>query len=131
MRIHRLLIILICVGVLAFLGLACCCPVGAFPIDDWSDPTGSGSAPIAVPKLEIASPVDGDSTSSPQIDVSGFTDSNATLTVNGKSITVYSDGSFKGVVELQPGENTLVFMAARPGGDPAIREITVTSASST
>ncbi|MFA5867155.1 MAG: hypothetical protein WC891_04210 [Actinomycetota bacterium] len=130
MRIHRLFIVLVCVGLLAFLGLACCCPT-AFPVGPWSESVGSNSTSVAVPKLDITYPVQGDVTDSSQMEVSGLTDSDASLSVNGKSLTVYSDGSFKGVVELQPGENSLIFTAIRPGGDPAIREITVTSNCST
>ena len=86
---------------------------------------------MAVPKLEISTPTDGAVTDSPQIDVSGYTDSDATVTVNGTEMTVNSDGSFEGVVDLQSGENTLNFSAIKPGSDPAIKEITVTSNCST
>lgn len=126
MRIHRLLIVAVCVGLIASFGLACCCPM-AFPISGYPSPSDTSSTKIGVPKLEITSPTEGAITESSQIDVSGFTDSDATLSVNGKEIEVYSDGSFKGFVELQQGENTLVFSAVRSGGDPIIREINVTS----
>ena len=118
------------ISVLLFLALACCCPT-AFPIGDWSTPSDSSSSTVAVPKLEISTPTDGAVTDSPQIDVSGYTDSDATVTVNGTEMTVNSDGSFEGVVDLQSGENTLNFSAIKPGSDPAIKEITVTSNCST
>jgi hypothetical protein len=118
------------ISVLLFLALACCCPM-AFPIGDWSTPSDSSSTDVAVAKLEISTPTDGAVTDSPQIDISGYTDSDATVTVNGTEMTVNSDGSFEGVVDLQSGENTLIFTAVRPGGDPAIKEIAVTSNCST
>jgi hypothetical protein len=129
-KISGLLIIAACLSLLAFFGLACCCPM-AFPIGDWSQPASSGTGKIAVPKLVITNPAENEVTDSMQIDVKGLTDSDAMLTVNGKDITVYSDGSFKGFVDLNPGENTLVFEAKRPGGDPMTREITVISSAST
>lgn len=130
MIIRKFLVIATCVSLLTFFGLACCCPM-AFPMGDWSQPVSSSSTQIAVPKLDVTYPVEGEVTESSQIEVAGFTDSDATLTVNGKTMTVYSDGSFKGVVDLNPGENKLIFSAIRSGGDPAILEIGVTSNCST
>lgn len=130
MIIRKFLVIATCVGLLMFFGLACCCPM-AFPMGDWSQPVNSSPTQIAVPNLDVTYPVEGEVTESSQIEVAGFTDSDATLTVNGKTMTVYSDGSFKGVVDLNPGENKLIFSAIRSGGDPAILEIGVTSNCST
>lgn len=118
------------ISILLFLALACCCPM-AFPVGDWSTPSNSSSSDVAVPKLEITAPAEGTVTDSPQIDVSGYTDSDATVTVNNTKMTVNSDGSFEGVVDLQSGDNTMVFSAVKPGGDPAIKDITVISNCST
>lgn len=130
MSFRSLVILGFGISLLIFFGLACCCPI-AFPVGNRPDTIGSSSSKIAVPSLKIIYPTNGTFTGSSQIDVKGLTDSNAKLTVNGKNIEVSYDGTFSGFIDLAAGENTLVFEAIKPGGDPNIQEIEVTSSAST
>lgn len=121
---RSLLVAGLCSAVLSFFALACYCPVGV-PPGAFFDGASSGDPS---PKLVITQPADDVVTEATKINVSGYTDPGATVTLNGEKLEVRSDGSFSAVFPLQNGENTLTFMAYRlSGGDPTIREITVTA----
>lgn len=72
------------------------------------------------PTLSIASPADGLITNKATVTVSGTTNdvtsSPVTLTVNGKAVTVGSDGSFSTTVTLSAGENTITVVATDSAG---------------
>lgn len=72
------------------------------------------------PTLSIASPADGLITNKATVTVSGTTNdvtsSPVTLTVNGKAVTVGSDGSFSTTVTLSTGENTITVVATDSAG---------------
>lgn len=63
------------------------------------------------PRLTIESPKDQTMTTDKRVDVLGQTDPDATVTVNGFSVVVRSDGNFFSQVTLEPGVNTLTVVA--------------------
>ncbi len=64
--------------------------------------------PDAVPPvLDITFPPDNYLTNKPQITLLGMTDSTAVLSVNGKEVTVESNGSFSVTIDLIEGENVI------------------------
>jgi cytoskeletal protein RodZ len=62
------------------------------------------------PPLNITSPKEGSITSS-QIKVVGTTDPNATVYVNQDAVSVDNNGNFEKVINVFPGENTIVVKA--------------------
>lgn len=64
------------------------------------------------PGLAIEQPRDQTMTTDKRVDVLGQTDPDATVTVNGFSVVVRSDGKFFSQVTLEPGVNTLTVVAA-------------------
>lgn len=62
------------------------------------------------PPLNITSPKEGSVTSS-QVKVTGTTDPNATVYVNQEAVSVDNDGNFEKVINVFPGENTIVIKA--------------------
>ncbi len=63
------------------------------------------------PRLTIESPKDQTMTTDKRVDVLGQTDPDATVTVNGFSVVVRSDGKFFSQVVLETGVNTLTVVA--------------------
>lgn len=63
------------------------------------------------PRLTIESPKDQTMTTDKRVDVLGQTDPDATVSVNGFSVVVRSDGKFFSQVTLEPGVNTLTVVA--------------------
>lgn len=82
------------------------------------------------PVLTITSPVDGSVTNTASCVVSGTTNdvtsSPVTLTVNGASVTVGSDGSFSKTITLSEGENTITIVATDSAGKSTTVTRTVT-----
>ena len=78
------------------------------------------------PLLQVTSPADGSTTDQPTIGVSGITERDADLIVNGIVAFVASDGSFSLDIALRPGTNLIRVTAADPAGNAATAIITVT-----
>lgn len=63
------------------------------------------------PRIILEAPVDNAVFSTRKIDLLGTTDSDATVSVNGISVFVRSDGKFFDQVSLEPGVNTITIIA--------------------
>lgn len=68
------------------------------------------------PTLKISSPSEGFSTTNPQVIVSGHTEAEALVEINGQPAFHEADGSFATPVDLQPGANTIFIRAAKKHG---------------
>jgi parallel beta-helix repeat protein len=82
------------------------------------------------PVVTITSPIDGATVSTSSITVTGTaTDDTGvtTLTVNGNSVTVESDGSFTTTVSLTSGVNTIIVIATDAAGNSASESVNVTA----
>jgi cytoskeletal protein RodZ len=78
---------------------------------------------ILPPKLTIEAPLDGMKVKDKRIDVFGTTDSDATVTINGVSTLVRTDGKFFDRVALDPGTNTVTISAiSRYGKSRSVKE---------
>ncbi len=72
------------------------------------------------PKLEILSPEDGTEffgNSQRQISIEGSTDSNASITINGRFVLVGSDGKYKFNTNLSDGDNEFTIKAEDKAGN--------------
>lgn len=79
------------------------------------------------PKVTVNEPVDGATTSSQFVTVSGKTDPKTTITANGQQLILQPDGSFSGVVTLsQAGSNVIQIVAADDAGNQTKITRTVT-----
>lgn len=78
------------------------------------------------PVVSIDSPADGSTVSTATVTVTGTTEAGATLTLNGDSVTVGSDGSFSAEVTLDQGANTITAEATDAAGNAATDTISVT-----
>jgi len=76
------------------------------------------------PSLTISEPAENSKTSQDVV-VSGATDGNATVTVNGEPVTVSSNGSFQKEITLFPGSSTITIKATNRFGKTATVERTV------
>lgn len=63
------------------------------------------------PTLTITSPVQESIVKEKKLDILGITNPDATITVNGVSVTVRSDGRFFTQISLDPGVNTITVLA--------------------
>lgn len=63
------------------------------------------------PTLIVSTPADGAVVINKRIDVIGRTDPNATVTINGVSVLIRTDGEFFDQVTLEPGKNILTITA--------------------
>ena len=63
------------------------------------------------PPLAIEKPTNESVTTEKRIDILGRTDADATVTVNGVSVLVRSDGRFFDQITLEPGVNTITIVA--------------------
>ncbi|MDH7481569.1 MAG: N-acetylmuramoyl-L-alanine amidase [Armatimonadota bacterium] len=70
---------------------------------------------IASPSISLNYPEDGASISSKRIRIAGKATPNSKVMVNGKEMYVHSSGTFAGIVDLVPGENTLRATATLDG----------------
>lgn len=64
------------------------------------------------PKIILEAPADNAVTTIRKIDLLGTTDPDATITVNGVSVFVRSDGKFFDQVSLEPGKNTITIVSS-------------------
>lgn len=82
------------------------------------------------PTLNVEAPVDGYITNNPKLTVSGTSNdtvsSPVSVTVNGKAVTVASNGSFSTIVQLEEGENTITVVATDAAGKSTTVTRTVT-----
>lgn len=77
---------------------------------------------IISPPLEISAPVEGAVVLSRTITVVGKTDPNATIFVNNDTASLDSDGNFKKVINVFPGEIKIVIKAVNRFGKETIIE---------
>lgn len=80
------------------------------------------------PELTISAPSDGAKINgilNQLIDVSGSTDAESQVTLNGRQLVVTGDGSFTTKYQLQEGDNQLKFTAIDPAGNKTETEIKV------
>lgn len=68
---------------------------------------------VTPPKITVIAPVDGMVTTDPSVTVSGRTESEVTLRVNGKEVTTDSDGFFQDTLELADGLNVIKVVGAK------------------
>jgi len=78
------------------------------------------------PKLEISSPSDNSRTNKEDIVVSGNTDKETTIRINGQPIIVDADGKFTSSTRLKDGENKLIISAEDIVGNIEQKTLTVT-----
>ncbi|MEW5947464.1 MAG: PQQ-binding-like beta-propeller repeat protein [bacterium] len=78
------------------------------------------------PTIQITYPADGSILNSTLITVNGTTDPYSTLTLNGNTIVVQTDGTFTTSVSLAEGSNTLQFVAEDPSGNKGYLNLSVT-----
>jgi hypothetical protein len=79
---------------------------------------------IKAPTLNLASPMDGEETSSPTILVSGSTDKDTKITVNSTDV-LNNNGSFSYEFILVPGPNGIKVIAEDSSGNKSVRNLTV------
>lgn len=118
-----------CLILLGVLLLGCCCPTAmpVVPPDIFNQDTSFNGTNSST-SIDITEPTSGTTTDESSITVRGTTTPGAILTVNDKTVNVSPDGSFSTTVALYSGENTIVLVAKKGSTEPAIEEITVTSA---
>ena len=76
------------------------------------------------PKLEISQPQEGENFTGDKrtIEIQGFSDSGATVTINERYVILNQDGSFSHSYSLKDGENLLRIIAADEAGNETIIE---------
>ncbi len=89
----------------------------------YNPPTETVSGSIS---LNIASPLNGSTTTSSSVDVSGKTTANADVFVNDQETTADVNGNFKITLTLDEGENTITVSANDSDGNYIEKDITVT-----
>lgn len=77
------------------------------------------------PQLQLSQPADNSTAADGQIDVSGKTNPDSTLNLNGQPVQLDPDGQFSFTVGLASGSNTLRFEAVNKLGKSTIIERTV------
>lgn len=77
------------------------------------------------PNVAIDSPADGSRTNQTDITVSGTTDADVSIRVNGFPTTVNADGKFNAPVRLHDGENTIIVTATNLAGTVETKELKV------
>lgn len=76
-------------------------------------------------KLDISAPTEGDKTNKDEITVSGSTDTDTAVKINGSPVVVNSTGSFSDTVQLQEGENKIIVEAQDTAGNNERKELTI------
>lgn len=71
---------------------------------------------IAPPSLVLESPAASVTTREPTIEVRGRTDREASVFINGQAVFVSQQGTFRELVDLQPGRNTIQVTAVKKRG---------------
>lgn len=84
------------------------------------------------PYLEVSEPADGAEVQAACV-VSGRTELDTTLTINGESTKVATNGGFEATVNLAPGPNLIEVRAVAPdrSGTTVVRQVTVAAAAGT
>lgn len=77
------------------------------------------------PSLEISAPRDGETVTKSSITVTGKTDENVSVRINGSPVVVSSDGSFRRQMILKEGENTIKAIATDIAGNSEEAEVKV------
>lgn len=78
------------------------------------------------PKLEVSSPNDNSKTNKEDVVVSGSTDKETTIRINGQPIIVDAEGKFTSSIRLKDGENKLIISAEDIVGNVEQKTLTVT-----
>ena len=78
------------------------------------------------PKLEIQQPNDNSKTNKEDIQISGSTDKETTIRINGQPLVVDVDGKFTTMFRLKEGENKIQITAEDIVGNQEKKELTVT-----
>lgn len=86
---------------------------------------GRVSADTIPPALELFGIAERIQTDAGSITFSGMTEAGASLEINGSGCSVEEDGSFQATVELQSGENQVLFTAADESGNKTSRTVVV------
>lgn len=81
---------------------------------------------LTPPLLSVLAPAEGSSFNTSQVTVSGTTDADATVTVNGQSTAVSEEGSFSQTLSLSDGAQTITVQAKDPYGNSATKTIHIT-----
>jgi hypothetical protein len=104
--VRRVLFGLVAVGVFAYLGL-------------------SLATSFASPHLTVLSPVQGDVVAGGRVGVTGTTEPEVTVSINGQPTPVDANGEWGDTVELQHGKNDIMITATKKYGRPATVHRTV------
>lgn len=72
------------------------------------------------PRITLEAPADNAVSTTRKVELLGATDPDATVTVNGVSVLVRSDGKFFDQVSLEPGKNTITIVASSRFGKTSI-----------
>lgn len=78
------------------------------------------------PSLDVSDPNDGKRVYQADINVTGKTDSEVFVTINGMTVVVRADGSFSQPISLQKGDNTITVKASDVAGNTTEKTIKVT-----
>ncbi|GEM_PF-936860 len=99
-------------------------PTGATAVPPPVTPAAT-QPPAQGVSLKITEPADETVVNVTPIRVSGTTDIDATVSVNGSIVEVADDGSFTSIVDLADGPNVIEVVASNPAGSQAGKTITV------
>lgn len=77
------------------------------------------------PEINIESPQDNQTVTSKKLTVKGTTNSQNKLTVNGRWVVISNTGVFETIINLNIGENKILFVATDRAGGETQKEITV------
>ena len=77
---------------------------------------------VRPPNLVVTTPVVGLATTERTVEVAGTTESDSQVTVNGQMVSIRGQGSFRVVVGIEPGANTVRVVATKRYGRPATVE---------
>ena len=77
------------------------------------------------PELNIEMPQDGQTVSSKRLTIKGTTNPQNKLIINGRWVTLDSSGIFETILNLNAGENKILFVATNRAGGETQKEITV------
>jgi len=78
------------------------------------------------PKLDIASPKDGDKTSSDEISINGETDKDNEIFINDFPVVLLAEGKFSYSIRLSEGENKIKVVAKDNAGNTEEKNLTIT-----
>ena len=78
------------------------------------------------PKLDVQEPSDNTKTNKEDVKISGVTDKETTIRVNGQPLIVDVDGKFTTMLRLKDGENKIQITAEDIVGNQEVKNLTVT-----